>query len=368
MIFRLIFLIGGIILSACQSPNDQSNLEYISTYFGALPGWDKDKTLEALPAIERSCEAILKADPNKIYWTRPDGNPGYALDWHPFCNAVKSYCASSKKNDEAEWRALLVHYLIPYKLSLNGSCIGKFTGYYEPLLRGATRRYGSYQTPLYKLPKEGTVNVNIPRKDIVDGKLQGNGLELVWVDDSIDAFFLQIQGSGRVLLDDGKMLRLGYAGTNKHPYFPIGKALVRNGALKLEEVSMQDIRSWLMTHPKEADIIMNENESYVFFRILNEENPIGSQGVPLTPTRSMAIDPKFISLGTPIWVNLAHPDKEQGSLQHLMIAQDTGGAIKGGLRGDYFWGFGGKSAEYAGKMNSDGEYYVLLPKNFESQN
>lgn len=365
MFIRLIFLIGGVILSACQSPNDRSNLEYAPVHFSKLPGWNEDKTLKALPAVERSCEVILKSDPNKAYWTRPNGNPGYALDWHHFCNAVKSYCVSSKKNDEAEWRALLTNYLIPYKLSLNGNSNGKFTGYYEPLLRGATRRYGPYQTPLYKLPKEGTVNINIPRKDIVEGKLQGKELELVWVDDPVDAFFLQIQGSGRVLLDDGKMLRIGYAGTNKHPYFPIGKSLVGKGALKLEEVSMQGIRNWLMTHPKEADTVMNENESYVFFRVLNEENPIGSQGVPLTPTRSMAIDPKFISLGTPIWVNLTHPDKSQGFLKHLMVAQDTGGAIKGGLRGDYFWGFGGQSAEYAGKMNSDGEYYVLLPKNLE---
>lgn len=365
MFIRFIFLIGGIILSACQSPTERSNLEYTSIFFAELPGWDSDKTIEALPAIQRSCEVILKADPNKIYWTRPDGNPGYALDWHPFCNAVKSYCVSAKKNDEKEWRELLITHLIPYKLSLNGNSKGKFTGYYEPLLRGSTRRYGPYQTPLYKLPKENTINLNIPRKDIVAGKLAGKGLELVWVDDPIDAFFLQIQGSGRVMLDDGKMLRLGYAGTNKHPYFPIGKTLVGKGALKLEDASMQGIRNWLLTHPKEADAIMNENESYVFFRILNEENPVGSQGVPLTPTRSMAVDPKFISLGTPIWINLTHPDRNQGSLQHLMIAQDTGGAIKGGLRGDYFWGFGGRSAEYAGKMNSEGEYYVLLPKDIE---
>lgn len=365
MFIRFIFLIGGIILSACQSPNERSALEYTAVFFAELPGWNEDKTLEALPAIQRSCEAILKADPNKIYWTRPDGNPGYALDWHPFCNTVKSYCISSKSKDEKEWREILTTHLIPYKLSLNGNSNGKFTGYYEPLLRGSTRQYGPYQTPLYKLPKEGTLNINIPRKDIIAGKLGGKSLELVWVDDSIDAFFLQIQGSGRVLLDDGKMLRLGYAGTNKHPYFPIGKTLVGKGALKLEEASMQGIRNWLLTHPQEADTIMNENESYVFFRILNEENPIGSQGVPLTPTRSMAVDPKFISLGTPIWVNLVHPDKNQGFLKHLMIAQDTGGAIKGGLRGDYFWGFGGRSAEYAGKMNSDGEYYVLLPKDIE---
>ncbi|MBY0462543.1 MAG: MltA domain-containing protein [Alphaproteobacteria bacterium] len=366
MFIRFICLFGGVILSACQSPVDKPHLEYSPSHFTALPGWNEDKTLEALPAIQRSCEVILKEDPNKVYWTRPDGNPGYALDWHPFCNAVKSYCVSSKKNDEAEWRALLKSYLIPYKLSLNGSSNGKFTGYYEPLLKGSMRRYGLYQTPLYKLPKEGTVNINIPRKDIVEGKLNGRELELVWVDDAIDAFFLQIQGSGRVLLDDGKMLRLGYAGTNKHRYHPIGKSLVGMGALKLQDASMQGIRNWLLTHPKEADAVMNENESYVFFRVLNEENPIGSQGVPLTPTRSMAVDPKFISLGTPIWINITHPDKNQGFLQHLIIAQDTGGAIKGGLRGDYFWGFGGQSAEYAGKMNSDGEYYVLLPKNLES--
>lgn len=366
MVVRFIFLLGGIILSACQSP-DMSNLEYSRVHFTELPGWEEDRTLEALPAIERSCQVILKLDPNTTYKTRSDGNKGYALDWHPFCNAVKSYCVSSKKNIETEWRSLLINHLTPFKLSLNGITNGKFTGYYEPLLRGSKIRHGPYQIPLYKLPQEGTLDINIPRKEIVEGKLGGKNLELVWVDDPIDAFFLQIQGSGRVWLDDGKMLRLGYAGTNKHPYFPIGKTLVQKGELELEQASMQGIRSWLETHPKEADAIMNENQSFVFFRILDEENPIGSQGVPLTPTRSMAIDPKFISLGTPMWVNLAHPDKDQGFLRHMMIAQDTGGAIKGGLRGDYFWGFGGQSAEYAGKMNSDGEYYVLLPKTQDPQ-
>jgi len=359
--YKILFVLsfGGLILSGCQSPTDHSNLEYKKTSFEELPGWNKDKTLESLQAAQRSCKAILNGDSNKSYWTRANGTTGCASDWYPFCKAVKTYSESLQKTDETGWRKLLTAYLTPYKLSLNGESLGKFTGYYEPLLKGSKRRYGPYQTPLYRFPKDG---VSLSRKDIVEGRLGGQGLELVWVDDPIDAFFLQIQGSGRVLLDDGKTIRLGYAGNNKHPYFPIGKGLVERGALKLQDASMQGIRAWLVSHPSEAADVMNENTSYVFFRILEEEGPIGSQGVALTPYRSLAVDPKFISLGTPLWVDISHPDKKQGPLQHMMIAQDTGGAIKGGLRGDYFWGFGGNSSDYAGKMNSDGEYYVLLPK------
>ena len=349
-------LMGALVLSACQS---QKKLDYEETHFTKLPGWQKDGTLEAFPAMQRSCDVVLKENSTKTYFTRVGAQNGKASDWYPFCKAVKAYTAIPS---EAEWRQLLTTYLVPYKLSLNGSTKGQFTGYYEPMLRGSKKRYGPYQTPLYALPTNALINTNIPRSQIVSGGLSNKGLELVWVDNPVDAFFLQIQGSGRVVLEDGAVLRLGYAGTNKHPYFPIGKALVSRGALKLGEVSMQSICAWLKEHPLEAESVMSENQSYVFFRILEGEGPIGSQGVALTPGRSLAVDPGYISLGTPMWIDLNHPDCKKERLQKLMIAQDTGGAIKGGLRGDYFWGYGDEPSEYAGKMNSDGEYYALLPK------
>lgn len=358
-LLKVFYLIGMLTLSACQSPTKK--LDYQVTHFEALPGWQNDETVKAFPAIQRSCEAILKECPAKTYFTRAGEQKGSALDWYPFCQAVKAYSVTAPPT-ETDWRRLLTTYLVPYKLSLDGVSKGQFTGYYEPLLHGSKKRCGPYQIPLYRLPMNPSININIPRSQIVSGALANKGLELVWVDSPVDAFFLQIQGSGRVMLDDGTVLRLGYAGTNKHPYFPIGKTLVSRGNLKLNEVSMQSIRAWLKAHPLEAESVMSENQSYVFFRILEGDGPIGSQGVALTPKRSLAVDPGYISLGTPMWVDLAHPNDKNKRLQHLIMAQDTGGAIKGGLRGDYFWGYGDLPAEYAGRMNSEGESYVLLPK------
>jgi membrane-bound lytic murein transglycosylase A len=360
-ILKIVALVGVLTLSACQSPTEIQRLDYEKTHFMSLPGWYKDETVKAFPAVQRSCEAVLNESPTKAHFTRVSGQKGLAVDWHPFCKAVKSYTAINPPS-EAQWRQVLTTYLVPYRLSLNGTSKGQFTGYYEPLLHGSKKRYGSYQTPLYRLPTNPAVNINIPRSQIVRGELSNKGLELVWVDSPADAFFLQIQGSGRVMLEDGTILRLGYAGTNKHPYFPIGKTLVSRGALKVGEVSMQSICAWLKENPLQAESVMSENTSYVFFRVLEGDGPIGSHGVALTPGRSLAVDPKYISLGTPMWVDLSHPEKGEERLQHLIIAQDTGGAIKGGLRGDYFWGYGDLPTECAGKMNSDGEYYVLLPK------
>lgn len=156
------------------------------------------------------------------------------------------------------------------------------------------------------------------------------------------------------------MLRLGYAGQNGFPYFPIGKALRDKGHLKSGDISMQSIRRWLKNNPQQAESIMSLNESYVFFKPIPGEGPIGAQGVALTPGRSLAVDRTYVSLGTPVWLNVTHPKK--GRLQRLMVAQDTGGAIKGIVRGDVFWGSGDQAADLAGHMNSVGEYYLLLPK------
>ena len=178
----------------------------------------------------------------------------------------------------------------------------------------------------------------MPRSRIVQGGLKGRGLELVWVDDPIAAFFLQIQGSGRVRLEDGSLMRLGYAGANGCGYHPIGKTLIDRGILSASNVSRQSIIAWLKAHPREAESVMSLNKSYVFFRVRQGAGPIGSQGVPLTPQRSLAVDPEYIPLGTPLWIDLDHPDEGAPRIQSLVIAQDTGGAIKGGVRGDLFLG------------------------------
>jgi membrane-bound lytic murein transglycosylase A len=246
---------------------------------------------------------------------------------------------------------------------------GLLTGYYEPELRGALRPHGPYATPLRALPPP-TPQPLPDRTAIETGALDHLGLPLVWVDDPVDAFFLQIQGSGRIRLAGeatGGVLRLGYAGKNGHPYRPIGRVLIDRGAIAREAMSMQAIRAWLAAAPPEARIaLMRENPAYVFFRILDglapEDGPIGTLGVPLTPGRSIAVDPAHIPLGAPVWIATADP-VTGAPIRRLTLAQDTGGAIRGPARGDLFWGWGAEAEARAGLMQDRGTgFFLLLPR------
>ena len=207
------------------------------------------------------------------------------------------------------------------------------------------------------------------RGDIVAGTLAGRGLEIAWVADPVDAFFLQIQGSGRLALPDGRIVRVGYDGQNGRPYTAIGRVLVEEGALAREAVSMQSIRAWLAAHPDRAEGVMNANSSYVFFRRLAGDGPIGAQGVALTPQRSIAVDPRFVPYSVPVWLDATAPTPDGGAaaLRRLMIAQDTGGAIRGPVRGDVFWGAGEDAAAIAGRMNDRGRWWILLPRTLARQ-
>lgn len=317
--------------------------------------------LRALPALKRSCTVLLRADATTPMLTRRCGN-GFAGDWHPFCAQL----LENPPSTDAKLRSLIQRYLKPYQASSSEGMTGLFTGYDEPELRGSRRRQGRFQTPLYRLPGARVPYKGMPRSRIVKGGLKGHGLELVWVDDPVVAFFLQIQGSGRVRLQDGRMMRLGYAGTNGCGYYAIGKALMERGVLSSGDVSRQSIRKWLRANPRQAESVMSLNKSYVFFKARDSkglgEGPVGSQGVPLTPRRSLAVDRNYISLGTPLWIDIEHPDEGAPRIQSLVVAQDTGGAIKGAVRGDLFWGCGPTADDLAGRMKSRGEYYLLLPK------
>jgi membrane-bound lytic murein transglycosylase A len=200
------------------------------------------------------------------------------------------------------------------------------------------------------------------RSEIDAGALAGKGYELLWVDDAVDAFFLHVQGSGRVVMEDGKVVRLGFAGRNGHSYVAIGRELIEQGAIPRERMSMQAIRAWLAAHPDQAGPVMASNPSFIFFRIIDGEGPIGAEGVPLTPGRSLAVDPEFVPLGLPIWLDTTDPLDPRQPLRRLVVAQDTGAAIKGPVRGDLFWGFGENAAARAGAMKQQGRYFLLLPK------
>ena len=349
LLFVFFFVIG------CDSVVAPEVIIYHPVDFSELPGWSKDHIIQSLPAIQKSCRVLLNQSNTKPMRTRPDAT-GQVRDWHPFCQSVMRH----KSLSEVKLREIIHRHLVPHRMIYGEHKTGRMTGYYEPLIRGSYRRSGVYQTPVYKKPPS---NISCqPRASIVRGGLAGRGLELLWVNDPVDLFFLHIQGSGRVLLDDGRVIRIGYDGANSHAYYAIGKTFIERGIFSKDTVSLDNMKIWLRNHPNEAESIMSLNESYVFFRFLDEDGAIGSQGISITPERTLAVDPKYISLGTLVWIHTPSPFPKHSPLQRMMVAQDTGGAIKGPLRCDFFWGFGRKAEQAAGCMNSQAEIYVLLPR------
>jgi membrane-bound lytic murein transglycosylase A len=301
---------------------------------------------------------------------------GTVADWLGPCRAAKGLAPGDARQFFEAW-------FRPWSVSDRGAETGLFTGYYEPLLHGSLTPGGAYIYPLYAKPDDMiTVDLGDFAQDLegrkITGQIQGGSfvpyhdraaidagaladrdLEIVWVDDPVGAFFLHVQGSGRVQLADGSELRVGYAGQNGHAYFAIGRELVARGALTKDEVSLQSIREWLAAHPGEASGVMDMNASYVFFDVLEGPGPIGSQGVPLTPERSLAVDRDFIAMGLPVWLDTTLPDG--APYRRLMVAQDTGGAIDGPVRGDVFFGAGPRAEDLAGHMRQQGRVWLLLP-------
>ncbi|WP_431856874.1 murein transglycosylase A [Azospirillum sp.] len=365
-------------LAACarqEAPPDTLTLAPAS--FSDLPGWTADRVAEAVPALARSCARIRTLPRDRAL-----GLGGTAGDWLPPCDAL----AGVPAGDDAAARAYFERWFTPFAAGNNGARRGLFTGYYEPELKGARAPSAAFPAPLYKRPPDlvmveladfgeqwkgqriagrvldGRLKPYEDRAAIEAGALRGKGLELLWVDDPVGAFFLQIQGSGRVTLPDGREVRVGYAGQNGHKYVAIGKELIDRGELRREEVSLQSIRAWLKAHPEQAADLMNRNPSYVFFQELTGDQPNGAQGVPLTPRRSLAVDPKFVPYGMPVWLDAEDPVDTGARLRRLLVAQDTGGAIRGPVRGDVFWGHGPDAERRAGVMKSAGEYWLLLPR------
>lgn len=277
--------------------------------------------------------------------------------------------------------------LRPYAISAaDGSNSGMLTGYYEPLLRGNRRRVKGYEQPVLGVPDDLlTIDLSAVFPELKDkrvrGRLEGKkvvpywtraeitahgdtqpGKPLLYVDDAVELFFLQVQGSGRVKLADGGMVRLNYADQNGHPYQSIGRILVERGDLKLEEASMQGIQAWARANPTRLEALLNANPSYVFFREVpnSQDGPIGALGVPLTAERSIAVDPRSVPLGSPVYLATTRPNSPV-PMNRLVMAQDTGGAIKGAVRADFFWGFGKEAGEQAGRMKQSLKMWILLP-------
>lgn len=380
---RPLYLIPLVLfLHACATPEDDKSVTdqtaipptlTVASY-RELPGWQSEDWKDFDTALTRSCERIARRAPESAF----SGNPLYGTNhqWQVACEAYTSV----DKVDPAATRAFFEAYFTPYSVTRGVDKDGLFTGYYESSLRGSRTRSAEYNIPLHARPDD-LVMVNLgefrdelkgqriagrvtdgnlkpyeTRAEILAGKLKDEKV-LVWVDDPVEAFFVQVQGSGVVQLDDGSIMRIGYAGQNGHIYYAIGRELVKRGVMPKEDVSMQSIRAWLEANPAQADELMNTNKSYVFFREIVGDGPIGGEGIALTPLRSLAIDHGKFPYGFPVWLQTDHPP-----LQRMMMAQDTGGAIKGAVRGDVFWGYGDEAEKMAGAMKSPGRYWILLPK------
>jgi len=338
----------------------QPRLTLTPAQFADLPGWRNDPVAEAVPAFLRSCahylskadDAPLDSGPTKPGLGRPDF--GTVGEWRPACTAAAALPAG---NDDAARRFFEAAFT-PQLAGNTGAADGLFTGYFEITLEGSPHRGGRFQTPLYRRPPDPDRN---SRAEIEDGALAGQGLELVWVDNPIDAFFLEIQGSGIVRLPKGGTMRVGYDGGNGRAYVPVGRLLIERGVIPREKMTMTAIRDWMQAHPQEGAALRRENPSYIFFRAIKGPGPVGAEHVVLTPQRSLAVDRAFLGFGLPIWLD-AQERFGTGEHRRLVIAQDTGGAIKGPVRGDLFWGDGKAAAESAGAMNARGRYWLLLPK------
>jgi membrane-bound lytic murein transglycosylase A len=356
-----------LVLSGCVSAPKPTPPPYELVHWTDVPGWETDSVQEAWQAFLKSCEALRSH-----------------TEWNTPCAAARSMTGDSAETVRAYFEA----YFAPYKINGPDST-GLITGYFEPLLHGSRTPSAQYVAPLYAPPPDLlTVDLASIYPELkgkrVRGRLEGNkvvpyytrgelpadptlrGHEIVWIDNAFEALMLEVQGSGRVQLPDGSVIRLAYADQNGQPYHSIGRYLVNIGALAVEQATIPGIRAWLLAHPERMQEVLDANPSVVFFSEapLGDPNlgPKGSQGVPLTAGRSIAVDAKWIPLGTPVFLATTLPDSGL-PLQKLVVAQDTGGAIHGAARADYFVGSGPQAADLAGKMRQQGSLWLLWPRN-----
>lgn len=352
-----------------ETPAEKMSVQFRAASWRELPDWPGDQLLAGWPAWLKSCTKI-----------------GNRAEWKSVC-AVANTIAPT---DYESIRHFFENNFAPWRIEANsgagtGATAAFVTGYYDVLLKGS-RTFKPGRVPLYGVPNDlltidlgdlypelkgkrvrgrlqgRTVVPYWSRSDIDNGKTKLDASILGWADDPIDAFILHVQGSGRLQLEDGSLLRLGYADQNGQPYRSIGKWLVDRGELTLEQASMPSIRAWAQAHPARVQELIDSNPSFIFFKAApGSSGAIGALNVPLTDGASVAVDPKFIALGSPIYLSTTRPDNNQ-TLHRLVQAQDTGGAIRGPLRVDYFWGSSAEAANLAGTMKQSGQLWLLWPK------
>jgi membrane-bound lytic murein transglycosylase A len=331
------------------TPGQRAASRLTAVSWQQVPGWQDDSLIGAAAALRQNCSRLAR----QANWQKA--------------------CAAAQRLDDLDMsaaRSFFETYFTPFQLAnTDGTLDGLVTGYYEPLLHGSRTRHGPYQYALYRWPYRYKPGAALPTRAQLErsGALTGN--ELVWVDDPIEVFFLQVQGSGRVMMEDGSVMRVGFGGTNNQPYRSIGRELLDRGELTPAQATMQGIKAWAKANPSRVDALLDVNPRFVFFREMaandptdtrTGDGPIGALGVPLTPERSIAVDPSAIPLGTPVFLQTTRPLSNQ-PMNRLVFAQDTGSAIKGGVRADYFWGLGDDAGDLAGRMKQGGRMWLLMP-------
>lgn len=391
---KLVCLLALFLLFSCEKKEEETKAtlqpepEIIETSalsvtpksFADLKNWSKDDVSAAVEAFKLSCPKIMLE--NNQYMS----NSKIKIP----TQAYKDICTRLPMFKPAEYRKFLEENFVPYAVSYDGRDSGKFTAYYEALIYASYTKSSNYPYPIYSRPLD-LLEVNLkdfdpelPDKRIV-GRLVGQKLvpyytreqisnnqvrlrstPILYSNSELDIYIMQIQGSAVAKLDDGSQIRISYADSNGLPFKGIGSILLENRVLRPDEVSMINIKNWLRSNAGVAKNYMNQNQRYIFHRLSNESGPIGAQGVPLTAGRSLAVDRDYVPLGAMLWLETFLPDK--GKIGKLMVAQDVGSAIKGPIRGDYFWGSGDDSVlAMAGKMNSGGRYFILVPKTAEAK-
>jgi len=361
-----IFVLCTLMVGACTSrlPGIGKPVEWSS-----LQNWASDNQSDVWEGFLRSCQKLTHEQ------------------WQEVCHLA----ANSTELSDSEVREFFEsNFDVRPVYAEGGETQGLITGYYEPLLKGSWERSEEFRYPLYGIPKDllivdlGGIYPQLKNMRL-RGKLVGNkvvpyydraqldneqellqGTEILWVNSRVDVFFLHIQGSGRVQLTDGSTAAVGYAEQNGHPYQSIGKVLIQMGELEKEEVTLFTIKNWLRSNPARLIEVLSKNPSYIFFELrdVQADGPIGSLNVALTPQRSIAVDRNVIPLGAPVWLQTTLPNEQQSPFNKLMLAQDTGGAIRGHVRADVFWGRGDEAEKMAGLMKQQGVLYVLLPKGY----
>jgi membrane-bound lytic murein transglycosylase A len=333
----------------------KGNVKLNEVWFEDLRGWEGQNQRLALLSFLNSCDKFAKMPQNRLIGKQL-GNIT-ASDFRDVCeigNVVKGLSDAQIKNFFENW-------FKPFLISdRKNNSRGLFTGYYEASLNGSKIKTKKYRFPIYKKPRDLTSEPYLSREEIENGALKNKNLEILYVDDEVELFFMHIQGSGRIKLPNGSVVRIAFAAKNNQPFSPISTYLLDNNLLKPNEISAQNVKKWLKENPEEAKKAMNFNASYIFFEVSRDQFVKGAQGVELTAMRSMAVDSDILPYGIPLWLETSLNGK---AINKLMIAQDTGSAIKGVVRGDLFFGYGQEAEDSASSMANFGQYYALLPIN-----